>query len=94
MLGEQGDTYLMEVNFSPGLHRPDVDLHHQLLSRKLVHDLISLKGLAPEGRHNQFTTPTLVPLKYHMVRRYNCLRCLRLWACGCLSASQGTQTLL
>lgn len=67
MLGEQGNSYLLEVNHSPGLHRPDIDLSQQLLSRKLVHDLISLKGLGPEGRHNQFTNPTLTPLKYHMV---------------------------
>ncbi|WIA31923.1 hypothetical protein OEZ86_002783 [Tetradesmus obliquus] len=66
LLGEQGNSYLLEVNHSPGLHRPDIDLSQQLLSRKLVHDLISLKGLGPEGRHNQFTNPTLTPLKYHM----------------------------
>jgi hypothetical protein len=68
MLDEHGDTYLLEVNMSPGLHRPHIDLTHQMLSRKLVHDLISLKGLAPQGRHNQFKHETLVPIKYHMVR--------------------------
>jgi hypothetical protein len=68
MLDERGDSYLLEVNMSPGLHRPDIHLSHQLLSRKLVHDLISLKGLATDGRKHQFTSDTLVPLKYHMVR--------------------------
>jgi hypothetical protein len=76
MLDEHGDSYLLEVNLSPGLHRPDVELSQQLLSRKLVHDLISLKGLGPDGRHNQFTNPTLVPLKYHMVCCMAAQRCM------------------
>jgi hypothetical protein len=50
---------------SPGLFRPDLALEHQLLSRKLVHDLLVLKGLAPGGHHHPFTAPGLLNLTFH-----------------------------
>lgn len=50
---------------SPGLFRPDMPLQEQLLSRKLVHDLLLLKGLGPGGHHHQFTPPGLLNLTFH-----------------------------
>lgn len=40
-------------------------LEEQLLSRKLVHDLLQLKGLAPGGHNHQFTPPGLLNLTFH-----------------------------
>ncbi|WIA11255.1 hypothetical protein OEZ85_011381 [Tetradesmus obliquus] len=77
MLDEHGSSKLLEVTLSPRLHRPDKDINHQLMHRKLVHDLISLKGLARDGRANQHIARTLSPLKYHMdttCQRIDCLR--------------------
>lgn len=65
MLDENTDSYLIEVNMSPGLYKPGIDLKHQLLSRKLIHDILCLKGLGPAGRFNQFTTKELQPLRFH-----------------------------
>jgi hypothetical protein len=50
---------------SPGLHRPDMPLEEQLLSRKLIHDLLLLKGLGPGGHHHQFTPPGLLNVTFH-----------------------------
>lgn len=50
---------------SPGLFRPDMPLEEQLLSRRLVHDLLHLKGLAPGGHHHQFTPQGLLNLTFH-----------------------------
>lgn len=65
MLDENLDTYLIEVNVSPGLHRPDMPPEEQLLSRKLIHDLLLLKGLGPGGHHHQFTRPGLLNVTFH-----------------------------
>lgn len=54
-----------QVNVSPGLHRPDMPLEEQLLSRKLIHDLLLLKGLGPGGHQHQFTPPGLLNITFH-----------------------------
>lgn len=50
---------------SPGLFRPDIPLADQLLSRRLVHDLLHLKGLAPGGHYHQFTPQGVMDLSHH-----------------------------
>jgi hypothetical protein len=55
----------MQVNVSPGLYRPDLPLAEQLHARKLIHDLLVLKGLGPGGHHHQFTAPGLLNLTFH-----------------------------
>lgn len=65
MFDHHRQNRLIEVNMSPGLHRHDLPRSEQLLSRKLVHDLVTLKGLAPGGYHHVATGQDLAAIKYH-----------------------------
>jgi len=56
---------IVTVNMSPGLFKPHTPRQQQILSRKLVHDLLSLEGLAPGGLLHPFTNPEVAALRFH-----------------------------